>query len=172
MKRSAAIAFVFGLALAVAPIPHARTELIPEPEARAADLLPSSVVFHGTDVAALGTARRALERVFATPVGAEARERLAAGLLAEPLTIELNQRGDNFTPYRLPGRELGETIMFDPESHPLVHTERGLEPASAETVLAHELGHAVFKLRTEQEVIERVENPVRERIGLPRRIAF
>jgi hypothetical protein len=168
MNRSTAIAFAFGFALASAPLPRAETA----PQLPAADRLPPRVVFRGGDGAALGAARRALERVFATAVGAEARERLASGTLAGPLTIELNQRGENFTTYRLPGRELGETIAFDPDSRPLVHTERGREPARAETVLAHELGHAVFKLRTEREVIERVENPVREQIGLPRRVDF
>ena len=128
-------------------------------------------MFRGGDGAALGAARQALERVFATAVGAEARggSRRAC---SRGRSIELNHRGENFTTYRLPGRELGETIAFDPDSRPLVHTERGREPARAETVLAHELGHAVFKLRTEREVIERVENPVREQIGLPRRVDF
>ena len=167
MNRSIAMAIALGFALAWMPEPRAKTAPVP-----ALDRPAPRIVFRGGDGAAIGEARRALEHVFATPVGAEVRERLAAGLLGGPLTIELNQRGENFTAYRLPGRELGETIAFDPASHPLVHTERGLEPARAETVLAHELGHAVFKLRTEQEVIERVENPVRERMGLPRRVSF
>src|SRR5262245_61505504 len=137
--------FAFGLALTAAPLPRARNASIAAPAPRAGDWLPTSVVFRGGDEAAVDAARRALEHVFATPVGAEARERIAAGLLAGPLTIELNHRGDNFTAYRLPG-ELSETISFDPDSHPLVHTERGLEPAHPETVIAHELGHAVFKL--------------------------
>jgi hypothetical protein len=164
------MALAFGFALAMIPLARATA---PNPPPRpAADLAPPRVVFRGGDATSVGTARAALERVFETPVGAEARERIASGLLGNPLTIELNRRGENFTAYRLPGRVLGETIHFDPDSHPLVDTERGPEPARAETVLAHELGHAVFKLRTEQEVIERVENPVRERIGLPRRVHF
>ena len=86
--------------------------------------------------------------------------------------MKLNARGDNYTPYRIPGRVLGESIYFDPSSRPSVETERGSEPARAETVLAHELGHAVFKLTSEQEVIDAVENPVRADLGLPRRIRF
>jgi hypothetical protein len=171
VNRSAALLLAFGLALACDPLPGSRTES-PEGAPRETDPLPPRVVFRGGDGTSLDAARRALEHVFATPVGAEARERLVAGLLAEPLTIELNHRSDNFTAYRRAGRELGETITFDPDSHPIVRTERGLEPAQAETVLAHELGHAVFKLRSEQEVIDWIENPVRDRIGLPHRIAF
>jgi hypothetical protein len=170
MKRSAAIAVAFGFALASAPMPRAHTA--PIAAAGVALPLPPRVVFRGADGAALAAARTALERVLATPIGRVARERIASGALAGPLTIELNHRGENFTAYRLPGRELGETIAFDPASRPLVDTERGREPARAETVLAHELGHAVFKLRTEAEVIEQVENPVREQIGLPRRSRF
>jgi hypothetical protein len=129
-------------------------------------------VFRGGDAAGSGIARDALERVFTTPTGALALQRLVAGVIAGPLTIELNHRGANFTAYRIPGRELGETIFFDPSSHPLVETALGPEPAYAETVLAHELGHAVFKLTSEQEVIDAVENPVREELGLPRRSRF
>ena len=131
------------------------------------------VVFRGdSDAEALAVARGALDRVFATPTGARALERLYSGVLAGPLTIELNRRGANYTAYRVPGRELGETIFFDPSSHPVVETASGREPARAETVLAHELGHAVFKLTSEQAVIDAIENPVREELGLPRRSRF
>jgi hypothetical protein len=140
----------------------------PEPPAPASPL----IVFRGDDAAGLPVARAALERVLDTSIGAKARELLGSGTLAGPLTIELNHRGENFTEYRIPGRELGETIVFDPSSRPLVETERGREQARPETVLAHELGHAVFKLISEQDVIEAVENPVREQMGLPRRSRF
>ena len=131
------------------------------------------VVFRGeADAQAFAIARGALDRVFATPTGARALERLHSGVLAGPLTIELNRRGANFTAYRVPGRELGETIFFDPSSRPLVETAAGRTPAYAETVLAHELGHAVFKLTSEQAVIDAVENPGRDELGLPRRSRF
>jgi hypothetical protein len=134
---------------------------------------PPPVVFHGeSDAEALAIARDALDRVFATPMGARALERMQSGALAGPLTIELNRRGANYTAYRVPGRELGETIFFDPSSRPLVDTASGREPARAETVLAHELGHAVFKLTSEQAVIDAIENPVRDALGLPRRSHF
>src|SRR6187397_3022478 len=72
---------------------------------------PPPVVFHGeSDAEALAIARDALDRVFATPMGARALERMQSGALAGPLTIELNRRGANYTAYRVPGRELGETI--------------------------------------------------------------
>jgi hypothetical protein len=116
--------------------------------------------------------RRALDRLFATRIGARVRERLDSGALAGPVTIELNLRGDDFTPYRVPGEELGETIVFDPWTLPLVDTELGRLPATRETVLAHELGHAVFKLRSEHEVIREVENPLRQELGLPLRVRF
>lgn len=116
--------------------------------------------------------RRALDRLLATHVGARVRERLASGVLPEPLTIEVNVRGDDFTPYRVPGRVLGETIVFDPWTLPLVETEQGPLRATRETVLAHEMGHAVFKLRSEDAVIQQVENPVRDELGLPRRTRF
>jgi hypothetical protein len=54
----------------------------------------------------------------------------------------------------------------------LVETERGPLPACPETILAHELGHALFKLVSEAEVIRDVENPVRASLGLPRRVRF
>ena len=128
------------------------------------------MVYRGGDAQGLAIARSALEHVFATPTGAQLRERIAS--LSGRLAIELNARGDNFTAYRIPGRELGETIHFDPSSRPTVATERGDEFARAETVLAHELGHAVLKLISEQEVIDAIENPVRTELGLPRRVRF
>jgi hypothetical protein len=131
-----------------------------------------AVLFVGDDGPALHRARAVLDRVLATPVGVKARELLDAGVLEGPLVIDLNHHGENFTPYRVPGRELGETIHFDPWSHPLVDTERGRERALPETVLAHELGHAVFKLVSEEAVIQAIENPVRQQMGMPRRSHF
>ena len=169
MTAVKAIALAFGFALALAtPWWRNAPAAVPPPVPR--HLLASHVVFRGGDAVGIGIARDALERVFATPTGALALDRLASGV--GPLTIELNRRGANFTEYRVPGRELGETIFFDPASYPLVETALGLEPAYAETVLAHELGHAVFKLTSEQEVIDAVENPVRDQLGLPRRSRF
>ena len=133
---------------------------------------PPLIVFRASDTDALPAARAALDNV----LGRRSVSRCASGWhprgFAGPLTIEINDRGENFTEYRVPGRELGETIAFDPSSRPLVETERGREAASPETVLAHEIGHAVFKLTSEREVIEAVENPVREQMGLPRRSRF
>ena len=131
-----------------------------------------AVVFVGDAGPALPRARTALERVLATSVGVKARELLDTGVLGGPLVIDLNDRGENFTEYRVPGHELGETIVFDPWSRPLVDTERGRQEAAPETVLAHELGHAVFKLTSEQAVIEAIENPIREELGMPRRSRF
>jgi hypothetical protein len=116
--------------------------------------------------------QRALERLLSTQVGARLRERLESGTLAGPLTIELNLRGDDFTAYRVPGEEIGETVVFDPWTLPNVETQRGLLPATRETVLAHELGHAVLKLETEDDVIREVENPLRQELGLPLRVRF
>jgi hypothetical protein len=165
MRRRHAIALASGLALAAAaawrPAPAA---VAPPPAAW------PRVVYRGGDAQGLAIARNALEHVFATPTGAQLRERIAS--LSGRLAIELNARGDNFTAYRIPGRELGETIHFDPSSRPTVATERGSEVARAETVLAHELGHAVLKLTSEQDVIDAVENPVRDELGLPRRVRF
>ena len=167
MKRRHAIALASGLALAAAVIWRS---------APAAIVLPSiaapNVVFRGGDAQRLAIARSALEHVLATPTGAQLRARIASTQFSGPLAIELNMRGDNYTAYRIPGRELGETIYFDPSSRPSVETELGSETARAETVLAHELGHAVMKLTSEQAVIDAVENPVRAELGLPRRIRF
>jgi hypothetical protein len=116
--------------------------------------------------------RRALERVLATRVGARARALLDASAPAQPLRIELNSRCDNHTRYRVAGRELSETIAFDPAAFPLVETQAGARSAPPETVLAHELGHAVFKLSDEARVIREVENPVRAELGLPLRVRF
>ncbi len=134
--------------------------------------LPLSVHFVGGDAAERPLAEAALRHVLATPIGRQARDLIDAGALGGPLLIELNRRGDNFTRWRVPGRELGVRIAFDPTSRPLVHTEDGLLPALPETVLAHELGHAVFKLVSEEAVIQAVENPLRMQLGLPRRSRF
>ncbi|MGH7337363.1 MAG: hypothetical protein ACREI7_07290 [Myxococcota bacterium] len=170
MTSVKAIAVAFGFLLASATSGWRRAPAsVPPPIPTLVDS--SHVVFRGGDASGFGVARDALERVFATPTGALALQRLVSGATG-PLTIELNGRGANFTAYRVPGRELGETIWFDPSSHPLVETALGPEPAYAETVLAHELGHAVFKLTSEEEVIDAVENPVRDELGLPRRSRF
>src|SRR5262245_37685713 len=166
MMRRHAIALAFGVVLIAAAVLRSAPAAIPPPSA-----VPS-VVFRGGDAQGLEIARSALTHVLATPTGIQLRERLASAQFSDPLAIELNARGDNYTPYRVPGRELGETIYFDPSSRPTVLTERGSETARAETVLAHELGHAVLKLTSEQEVIDAVENPVRDQLGLPRRVRF
>ncbi len=146
------------------PLPAIPVALVP--------LAMSRVVFLGDDADDEPVARAALERVFRTPIGEKACELLASGVLAGPLTIELNHRGQNFTRYRVPGRELGETIAFDPWSRPLVDTDHGRIAALPETVLAHELGHAVFKLTDEETVIQAVENPARAQMGMPLRSHF
>ena len=166
MKRRHAIALASGLALAAATMWRSAPAAVVPPS------IAPSVVFRGGDAEGLAIARSALARVFATPTGAQVRARIASGEFSGPLAIELNARGDNYTAYRIPGRELGETIYFDPSSRPTVETERGNETARAETVLAHELGHAVLKLTSEQAVIDAVENPVRDQLGLPRRVRF
>jgi glyoxylase-like metal-dependent hydrolase (beta-lactamase superfamily II) len=117
-------------------------------------------------------ARDALERILSTRIGSRARERLASDSLPGPITIAIDGSGDNLTWYRVPGREPGETIAFDPSNLPLIETEAGPLRATAETVLAHELGHALFKLQTEEAVIVEVENPVRAELGLPKRSVF
>jgi hypothetical protein len=116
--------------------------------------------------------RRALARLLATEIGTRARAILAAGAPFHHLVVELNHDGENFTPYRVPGRELGDTIVFDPSTERLVETQAGPLPATLETILAHELGHALFKLRSEQAVIDQIENPVRAELGLPLRTRF
>ena len=143
----------------------------PEPAAPAAPVVRARVRIRGSAELRL-LARRSLERLLATRVGDRVRERLASGALRQPLTIEVNRDGDDFTAYRVPGEELGDTIRFDPRRLPLVETELGRIPATPETVLAHELGHAVFKLESEAAVIAEVENPVRDELGLPRRVRF
>jgi hypothetical protein len=140
------------------------------PVVRPPSLTRSVHILGGAELAAL--TRSALERLFATRVGAHVHDRIESGALGGPLTIVLNLRGDDFTPYRVPGEELGALIVFDAWTLPLVDTEAGRIPATRETVLAHELGHAVLKLRSEEQVIREVENPVRAELGLPLRVRF
>ena len=149
-------------------------EPLPRPAIRsiAGHSVGPAIVFVGDSGPALTRARAALEHVLQTPVGVTARELLESGVLGGPLVIEVNLRGENYTPYRVPGSVLGERILFDPWSRPLVDTERGREFALPETVLAHELGHAVFKLASEEAVIQAIENPAREQMGMPRRMHF
>jgi hypothetical protein len=148
----------------------------PEPPAATVRAAPPGTALRirlrGGDAAAGQRAREALARVLATGIGKRARRIIESGALPGPVTIEVNDRGDQFTRYRVPGRTLGETIVFDPDRLPLVETDAGPLPALAETVLAHELGHAVFKLRSEEAVILAVENPVRDALQVPRRRRF
>ncbi|HEX5066642.1 MAG TPA: hypothetical protein VFY49_11045 [Myxococcota bacterium] len=131
------------------------------------------VLITGGDAIEIPRVRRALDRVLATRVGMRARALIdTVALEGHPLHIELNAQRDNHTVYRIPGRELSETISFDPAAFPLVETQDGPRAAPPETVLAHELGHAVFKLASEEAVIREVENPVRAELGLPLRVRF
>jgi hypothetical protein len=169
-----AIAWAIRERMAPAPAPRSLPRLAPPPAPAcfvdAEDL--AELRIHGGDARSAGLARGVALRLLATRVGAQAREILRSGVLPEPLTLELNERGDNYTPYRVPGRELGETIVFDPSARPFVDTEQGRRLATPETILAHELGHAVFKLRSEEDVIREIENPIRDELGLPRRRRF
>jgi len=133
--------------------------------------LPELRIEGGSDVE-VAHVRRVLARVLGTRVGAKARARLESGELREPLRVLLNSGRDNLTRYRIDGRELSETIVFDPAAFPLVETSAGTRSAPPETVLAHELGHAVFKLASEEQVIHEVENPIRAELGLPLRLRF
>lgn len=167
MRRAFARAVGLALLLGLAP-----SSLRDGPALARAEVPPLRVeITGGSDVEA-PRVRRALARVLATEVGERARVLLASGALAQPLRIELNARRDNFTTYRVPGHELSETVAFDPAAFPLVETEAGTRSARPETVLAHELGHAVFKLASEADVIREVENPVRAELGLPARVRF
>lgn len=152
------------------PAPQPPIAALVAPVSRPPALTRSVHILGGPELAAL--TRSALERLFATRVGSHVRERIESGELGGPLTIVLNLRGDDFTPYRVPGEELGAVIVFDAWTLPLVDTEVGRIPATRETVLAHELGHAVLKLRSEEQVIREVENPVRAELGLPLRVRF
>jgi hypothetical protein len=156
--------------VAPAPAPQPPVAALLAPVVRPPSLTGSVRILGGTELAAL--TRSALERLFATRVGSRVHERIESGALGGPLTIVLNLRGDDFTPYRVPGEELGALIVFDAWTLPLVDTELGRIRATRETVLAHELGHAVLKLRSEEQVIREVENPVRAELGLPLRVRF
>jgi hypothetical protein len=179
MSRAASVAVggaLLGLVAAATRPGHTAAPLpagAPRPAAACAadELEPAGVLIHGGEVAAR-LARDALLRLLATETGARAQEILRSGALPAPLTLELNERGDNYTAYRVAGGRLGETVVYDPSALALVETERGRLPATPETILAHELGHAVFKLRSEEDVIREVENPVRRELGLPARSRF
>jgi len=172
-RRALATAVVVGMLFLPGGSGHGRPAPAPPPEAPVPGTGADAVRIRGGPELALLT-RRALERLLDTRVGDRARTLLEtqAREAAPPLTIELNLRGEHFTPYRVPGRTLGDTIVFDPWTLPTVETAGGPAPATRETVLAHELGHALFKLRSEAEVIDRVENPVRAELGLPLRARF
>jgi hypothetical protein len=185
-RTGAALLAALGLGLSLVPglarlarpahpaLPVAGLPSVSAPALAALALLPAPlpVRLRGDPGAPAERTRAALARVLATSVGARARQLLESGWLPGPITIEVNHHGDHFTRYRVPGGELGETIVFDPDSLPWVDTEAGLLRALPETVLAHELGHAVFKLVSEEAVIRAIENPVRDDLGLPRRLHF
>jgi hypothetical protein len=170
----AAAALAVAWALRERHLAESRLARVPEPApALPGEALgPAGIRIRGAAGLEVPLTRAALERLLATRVGSRAREILASGALRTPLTIEISHRGDHLTAYRVPGVEIGETIVFDPWTLPLVETELGRRPATPETVLAHEFGHALFKLRSEADVIREIENPVREELGLPRRSRF
>ena len=169
--RASRALLIAALCFVVAPASGLR-DASPEVEVHAVHLHHRHVEITGGSDVDTPRVERALERVLATRVGLRAAELIDSGALGHPLHIELNANGDNHTIYRVPGVELSETILFDPFSFPLVQTQDGPRAAPPETVLAHELGHAVFKLASEEEVIRQVENPIREELGLPLRLHF
>ncbi|WP_250624910.1 RHS repeat-associated core domain-containing protein [Pinirhizobacter soli] len=65
---------------------------------------------------------------------------------------------------------------FDPTAKPLMNTTLGLQPASLEAQMAHELGHLSTKVRDigpgRMDNINMNENPVRKALGEPLRVTY
>ena len=161
LRFGGAAAFVLWLGLA--PASRLRElPLAPDPGWPRVDIEGPAVEAPGVE--------RALAHVFLTKVGTQARARLVSGALPEPLTIVLNTHRDNLTLYRVAGRELSQTILFDPAAFPLVETDAGhalgdgrdrAGPRARPRRLRHEAPR--------KQVIREVENPVRAELGLPLR---
>ena len=81
------------------------------------------------------------------------------------------------------GKGTGGTISHDPNWTPTVDTTKGPQPAPSEVVLGHELAHAVdydkgtldrsvnpsTGIRKSEEKAVRVENKIRDELGIPER---
>jgi len=84
--------------------------------------------------------------------------------------IMTNEDGEN---YHQPETDI---IMIDPNSHPLTDTTDGVLPASTESILAHEIGHAATGIGdTGEGNMDNVlynENPIRKELGEPERTKY
>jgi RHS repeat-associated protein len=97
----------------------------------------------------------------------------ARGLLTKALKNgKVTVRSTSGDPYFDPG---DRSINVGTESHPLVMTTAGLQPAPTAIILGHELGHAAGYRDVGPNRMNNVnasENPIREDLGLPDRTEY
>lgn len=84
--------------------------------------------------------------------------------------IHLNNTGRN------QGQAPGQHVWVDPNSHPVIQTTAGPQPASTRRIIAHELGHAVTGTRdtgpNRMDNVNQNENPIVTQCGEPARTAY
>jgi hypothetical protein len=68
------------------------------------------------------------------------------------------------------------SINVDPNFHPNVYTSNGVQPASTEIILGHELGHGALFPHDDgpnnMNNVNGTENPIRHDLGLPDRTKY
>jgi len=68
------------------------------------------------------------------------------------------------------------SINVDPNFHPNVYTSNGVQPASTEIILGHELGHGGSGKHDDgpnnMNNVNATENPIRHDLGLPDRTKY
>ncbi len=88
----------------------------------------------------------------------------------EPVTV--NVTDDNEASAECPGRN----VYVDPDFRPTVDTTAGPQIASTESIVGHEIGHAVTGTADEgpnrMNNVNQNENPIRDGIGEPRRTRY
>lgn len=98
-----------------------------------------------------------------TKRGADMVKQLKGRKSNSPFEVRINNKGDLSAPLS------GNYINVDPSAHPNIQTTAGIEPASTERIIGHEMGHAVFG--TDDDGANRMnnvnqnENPVMRELG-------
>jgi len=127
------------------------------------------------------TLRKAYERVKATPRGGFICKTLEDS--PNTYTIDITANGPLRNDPNPSLREMPAYIdyanhgaWFDPSAKPLMNTTEGLQPATLEDLMSHELGHLATEVHDtgpgQMDNINLNENPVRQSLGHPKRVTY
>jgi RHS repeat-associated protein len=139
------------------------------------------VVFANPNSKGTQLLRRAYDKVKNTPRGEEICRALEASSDIYMIDIAANgplRKDPNMALRDQPSYVdyANNRAWFDPMAKPLMNTTLGLQPASLEAQMAHELGHLATKVRDtgpgRMDNINMNENPVRKALGEPLRVTY